>query len=521
MKHTFFILLIFTTISVSLKAQQKADSVCCCKDSVPCFSKNEKISILYNHQPAQDKLDIILDFRAKALGIPNNLKIKKGEFIRVKVVNYNPFLYKVNIDNRDSSAPQPNDAGFLGMFLSPDKFSSVAANLISTIGAPPKSILAAPSQTPTQAQIKSFKNNNVMSNGINDSDIISLLKQLLDTASIVETLLDNYVDDTKNKKIRIRQLRTNIEASFAEISKQFALLQKSYLSCGDLNPDDLNAKATTFETQLKSMQQETRNISSVIFDSSVLFKFDIAFFNSYINDKPWFKIKSTYIDSFYKIAGAELTGIDTSVSSKKINEMYAAFIKLGQNSTCFTSLPFYVGNDIKVFTINLKPVDDKSNLPSYQTSFSIPNYQAKIWGISGGIFVSGLYNEIYSNKRTTNDTTYNLVLDGQGKLQIGVNALAYTGWQLNSTKPNYVGVCFGAGMSIEAKPKPRVLLGASYISGEKNRVIFSAGITGGFVSRKSDAFLTTTNYAKPAENYQKDIMKPSAFFSINYSFLNK
>jgi hypothetical protein len=160
-------------------------------------------------------------------------------------------------------------------------------------------------------------------------------------------------------------------------------------------------------------------------------------------------------------------------------------------------------------------------LPAYQTSFAIPDYQYRVWGVSGGIFVSGLHNDIYSNRRKENDTTFNLVADKQGKLQVGVNALSYMAWQVQNNRPNYIGVSFGAGMSLESKLKPRVLLGISYITGEKNRINFSAGFVGGYVSVLSDAFSTTVNYAKPAENYQKDILKGNGFISINYSFLSK
>jgi hypothetical protein len=256
-------------------------------------------------------------------------------------------------------------------------------------------------------------------------------------------------------------------------------------------------------------------------DSATQFKFNLAEYVNYINSHAWYKIRYNFIDTFYKISNTELANIDTAISTKKINEMYAGLIKLTQNTICYTSLPIYISNDVKVFTVSLRPVDDKSNLPAYQTSFAIPDYQYRVWGVSGGIFVSGLHNDIYSNRRKENDTTFNLVADKQGKLQVGVNALSYMAWQVQNNRPNYIGVSFGAGMSLESKLKPRVLLGISYITGEKNRINFSAGFVGGYVSVLSDAFSTTVNYAKPAENYQKDILKGNGFISINYSFLSK
>ena len=88
-------------------------------------------------------------------------------------------------------------------------------------------------------------------------------------------------------------------------------------------------------------------------------------------------------------------------------------------------------------------------------------------------------------------------------------------------KADYVGLSFGAGISLESKPKPRILLGASYVTGEKNKFVISFGIVAGFVNELSAAFSTTAIYKDVAANYQKDVIRTSSFFSINYSFLNK
>lgn len=499
--------------------KNKPDTACCCKDTDPCF-KNDGF---YKTLPPDNTKDILLDFKAKALGIPKNLKIKKGDFIRVKVVNYNPLVYRVNVDNRDSSVTQPNDAGLLGMFLSPDKFSSAVAGLINIIGTPPKSVadkglVGSLGEFSTIMQTIDFGGDDNSRN----KKVLDSLKKVLDKESKkAEKILLIYLEDAKTKKTMIVDLRKDIENEFSKISKEYAELQKLYLDCNTLNEETIRAKATGFETSLKKFQAQTRALSSALYDSSHQFKFNLSPYSDGISASKLLTMEYSFVDTFYKIAAAEVNSIDTSVSAKKIDEMYAAFIKLTQNTSCYTSLPIYVGDDIKVLSISLKPVDDKSNLPSYQTSFSIPDYQPRIWGVSGGIFISGMHNDIYTNKRKANDTTFNLVSDKQSKLQVGVNALAYTAWKIMPASPNYLGVCFGAGMSLESKPKPRILLGASFIMGEKNRVSFSVGLTGGYVSTLSDAFSISTTYLTPAENYQKDVLKTSGFFSINYSFISK
>ena len=493
---------------------------CCCKDTAACFEKDGT----YIKQPANGSKDIILDFRARALGIPKAIMqkggIKKGDYIRVKVVNYNPFLYKVSVDNRDSSVSQPIDAGFLGMFLSPDKFSGAVAGLISTVGTAPPSVQP-PKINAAITEKVSYLNKNGFSprmpmvlKDINDNLLLVLSDQ-----DKVKINLEDYIKHTDSTKNEIIALRKKIEEKFYDITAEYANLQKLYLDCNSLTLSAIQAMADSYSTSLKSYLKEARDISYDIYDHSRQFKFTLAPYKTIIDSNATFKIKYNFVDTFFKIAALEVTALDTSVSSKKISEMYAAFMKLAQNTTCYTSLPIYISNDVKVLSISLKPVDDKSNLPAYQTSFAIPDYQYRIWGVSGGIYVCGLKNEIYTNKRIS-DTSFNLIAEKQNKIQIGVNALAYIGWRV-FPKSNYLGACFGAGMSLESKPKPRILFGASFITGEKNRVSFSAGLVAGYVNMLSGGFSTTIPYTKPAENYQRDFLKASGFLSINYSFLSK
>lgn len=485
---------------------------CCCKDTAACFENDER----YAKKPSDGNKDILLDFRAKKLGIPKGA-LKKGDYIRVKVINYNPLLYKVNVDNIDSSVTQPNDTGFLGMFLSPDKFSSAVANLIS-----PLTTVTAPKVAKNSTKGKApFKETKDQTESYQSENVDSTKNRKKGPDEIVTPLLNRYINYDTIKKREILQLRKDAELKLEELSKEFAELQSMYLDCSKLIDTVIRRKANSYQIEFKELLMRSRAISQQLSDTTTQFKFNLAEYTGFINNNPWFKIRYAFIDTFYKIATAELANIDTAISHKKITEMYAAFIKLTQNSNCYTSLPIYINSDVKVFNISLKPVDEKSNLPVYQTSFVIPDYQKRVWGISGGINLTGLHNEIYSNRQKENDTTYNLVKDKQGKVQLGVNALAYIGWQLKNSSPDYLGVSFGAGMSLESKPKPRVLLGISFIAGEKNRIGISAGFIGGFVSQLSDAFSTTVDYAKPAENYQKDIMKMSGFISINYSFLSK
>lgn len=161
-------------------------------------------------------------------------------------------------------------------------------------------------------------------------------------------------------------------------------------------------------------------------------------------------------------------------------------------------------------------------MPSYSTAFQLPWSQKNLWGVSGGIYISGLHSKGYSAEASiqNGDTLYTLIEDNPGKFEFGINALAYIGWRMNETNPWYLGGSFGTGLSIENKPKPRMFVGISALFGDNSRIVLSLGATIGYVQRLSSLY-EGKKQIPVTEKYMKDELKCNAFFSINYSFLNR
>ena len=516
MKRLLFFFLIFWIISTSTNAQNKDSLIvyrdtckkttaCCCEEFKSCFDGTKDITT----QPTED---FILDFKSKKLGFPANYKnIRKRSFVRVKVVNYNPYLYKVVVEGKDSSIVQPTDGGMLSFFLNPDKLTAIAAGILSLPDATPPSI---------NSSKVSSKNKQAFLKSKTLSESYQYTARTGDTTSKVQNIIQKAIANIDTDRNNILQLRKGVEEKVFEISRQILLQYKLYPECKDFDKDALASLASKYERELKTQVETNLEKNKSVYEEFKNYRFEIAPYYPFIQKNIEWKIRHDLIDSFYRMALSELASIDTAINYKKISELLIRFEKLAQNSSCYVSLPIYLFDDAKTITIELKPIGESSTLPPYQTSFAIPGYQNTVSGISAGVFVSGLHNNLYTNKQKVNDTTFNLVSDNVGKIQIGINALAYFATQIG-TKANYFGGCFGAGMSIENKPKPRILLGISYVSGEKNRFMISLGLAGGFVSTLSNAYSTDVQYLKAAANYQKDIIKSSAFISMNYSFLSK
>ncbi len=82
----------------SIDKKMNPDTGCCCNNdySIKCFSPLTHDSV--------NALTVLYDFKTKNIAfLKGNECLKRGDAIRIKVVNFNPFVYKVNIDNRDSS----------------------------------------------------------------------------------------------------------------------------------------------------------------------------------------------------------------------------------------------------------------------------------------------------------------------------------------------------------------------------------------------------------------------------------
>src|SRR5205085_2184804 len=147
-------------------------------------------------------------------------------------------------------------------------------------------------------------------------------------------------------------------------------------------------------------------------------------FSDLITGVPSLKVNNSYVKGFYQATDSVLAKIKEATSLKSLADMIAKLENLVLPPNCYTSLPIFIGNDIKNISIDLKSRADSLGLSDYSTSLTIPPFQQKIWGVSSGIFVTGLKNNSFGIKTFTQprtgggiDTLYNLVSDENGSMQ--------------------------------------------------------------------------------------------------------
>jgi hypothetical protein len=544
------LLLILLSLSVATfsqkdTTQQKAEKnkiECCCEVPPSCIPKDQRL----------ETKDIVIDFRSKDIGNPKDwYKIKKGDYVRIKATNYNPLFYKVVINSKDSSAPVPIDGGLLSFFLDPSNLGGIVANLVEKAG----DGVIPESQKPTfkdvvNSQIFGFEaggTGKVLKDVYHVEDcpkkplldkngkpVLGKDKQpvlITDTVACLNDIIKKQSILIESRQIEIKELSDKIEECVYKYVRKIAQTRKLSPDCDVFKHIASAKEITDIENSMKEFRKAILTQQEELKLELKVYEIAVAEYKAFIAKQQKISANDQIIRAFYKQADTTLTGYETKVGYKETAELIGKLEMLTNYSTCFISLPIYVSNDVKELSVAFQPWNDTLRLQPLSTTLIIPPLQRRIWGVSGGMFLSTLFNNTYNTRSFTQpasgggtDTLYSLVDDGNGKSQAGINALAYTAWKLRNSENaglNYLGVSFGAGMSLEAKPKPRILLGVSFINGEKNRLMISLGLIGGNVRRLSNVYNLTTNYTQLPGEVTKDVMQLGGFLSINYSFLSK
>ncbi len=476
---------------------------CCCNalpDGCPTVGSE------YGHNIST----ITVDFRARNNAIPI-CDFKRGMPVRVRVANYNPYLYKVTVDNKDSTVAPSGDVKLLSWFLDPSNLTAVSAGLSALNIVPP----SVSEETNMKYIEKTFWF------GVpNQQSKVKIKKALEDKRKKVKEVIENYRRKVPKLQNQITNLNTQIEDSLYEASKALDFLNDLTPGCEKFTALDSNI--SKLERVFKILREEVAQNRIAIDTTSRNYIIEFLEAEDAASTEPSYKAGDSLIRKFYSEATLLLRKMDSTLSYAELHKITSQLSSLKSLLTCYTSLPIYFTSDIKKFTIALTPWKDSTRLPSYITQFDLPWRKNWIYGASAGLYVSGLHNKGYSNRRNGGADTgrFMLVSDNPGGgLELGINGLAYAAWRIHESF--FTGISIGAGMSIESKPKPRAFIGIPFIFGENNRVIVSVGCAAGYVQRLSSSYSTAVSYTGPQSGYMKDYLKANAFLSVHYGFLNK
>jgi hypothetical protein len=233
--------------------------------------------------------------------------------------------------------------------------------------------------------------------------------------------------------------------------------------------------------------------------------------------------KDSLIQAFYRTALSTIGTLDSGLAAQPVIALRQAADHMKDVTPCYTSGPIFLQDNSRIVTIGVNPWNDSLKLPHYPPiSFEVPWTQRTVFGVSGGLYWAGLHSEQYSIV-TIDSTHHSITKNKTGIGEVGIDALAYFGFQKFSTNQkdySYFGASCGAGLSLESSPKPRGLLGLSYINGRTNRIIITVGVIGGFTNQLSEVYQLNSNVTAMPAGITKSEFRGSLFLSFNYSFLN-
>lgn len=197
----------------------------------------------------------------------------------------------------------------------------------------------------------------------------------------------------------------------------------------------------------------------------------------------------------------------------------------------FISLPYSVNGDLVKLDIKIEPLEPTKNPQPYNTIINLPNKRSTFWGFSTGVYMSGLGKKAESWSWKTNiqqsssnppkyDTlNYSLTKEENGKTEIGISALLHVGCFIKKLPEVGIQFAFGPGLSMESKPKPRILIGAGLIIGKRNQLMITGGWIGGPVKVLSSAYDPAKVYPSAPNDITKDRFNKAGFVSLSYSIL--
>jgi hypothetical protein len=495
-------------------AQQSLPCGCCCtgENSIACYSDK--------YETYKIPKEVIFDFKTKLMAFPKGSQcLRRGDAIRIKVVNFNPFLYQVSINGSDSNYSAVIDNNnLLSAFTSLSNISSIVGGLASVSG-------SSPGGGSTGGAVNTTY---MLTTGGKTTDTSKPETKAYMFQPALENLFKRHIVMIGTFSSRFRILRSTINNTLYEWDRRFRSQRYLYPTCQEF--EQLASSGQEISDEFKKVQDTVNTLYTDIGNSQRDYLNALAAYSDAIR-KPNLnqgdnRFRDSLIRTYYNNAANNINICDSLLSYKILTVVEETIDRMKDVQPCYTSTPIILQGDSKLVTLTFSPWSDSLKLPVYPaTSFELPWAQQIIWGVSGGIYgasLSGTNYAVQPNYSST-DTTYTILKDKGGSGEFGIDALAYVAWHLHPDQfeyYNYLGVAFGAALSIEASPKPRVLLGVSFETGRTNRLLLTMGGLAGYTQTISSAYQPGTVYSFQPAGYTTNTIKEGFFLSVNYSFIN-
>lgn len=455
--------------------------------------------------------------------LPN--KLKRNDWVQIRVCNVNPYVYKVVIAERDSTTPAGTPSPILTGFFNTDNLIKVAANIAGAVSSGAATAALAATTHPLASNKASQK-----------SSAEARRRALQQCYDQQQAMADETISYTQN----ITNLKANVLKRLNEYADPLRLKQmwrinvaqepaKHWLNARHVS--DLTQVDAGFESHFDQAKSYQQNFSSAY---SAYRQKATECLVQFPSDK-----KLRAVDSLIKLFEQEQRPVLTDFAPKlyeKLSLLKDQLINLNNETFSFTSAPLQMTQPMKNVKVTFEPVGTaNAGLSSYALTIPLRYRNQPFVGFSSGFFYSGLTGNPYvvrdsvalltRSQQTRPDSAahyYRFSPENRGTGEWGVAALVHYGKNICSSEQFHWHVSAGVGLTIHSKPQPRGLLGGGLAFGLDNKLVLTGGLVFGSVETLSDAYVTDKNrilYASPSQ-FTQSKLKANGFVSLTYNFLN-
>lgn len=499
MKHSYLPLVLFTTFSLLLGA-------------------------------ATTQAQVTLDFSTKK--ITQTGSFRRGDDYQVVIDNINPLLYKISIAARDTSTAvglTPPTFGSLGL-TELSTLASAIGSLGGVVAAPggaanslfkagPGPGYAAPDLADPAEYVRRF----------DEADYPATFARLVrkdfgpsptarQTEIIAALLVLSYQMKLQDYQAQLVDQKNTVEKLLAAANTyttEALYADGPGTGLTKTKLQQLNTDITTVRNAMIATEQRAlRAFQNYTLLSS---RYAALFATKLKSDDEKLKLIQQELAKTFEAAKATVSAENV----RKINE--ALVVILNNASRTYTSLPIQFTKDQSQLKISIVPRDEKSMLQAYSTTLLFPLNTTNFWGVSSGLYASGLHNEAFSVRTlldSEQDTIpqYGLVQEKPGKAEFGVSAMVRYGWH-KPTWPVGFQLGFGPGVVITDKIRPRMMAGIGPVFGQNHKLLVDVGLVAGYVDRRSTAYAQDGPYFAKPEQVTVPQLKVNGYFALHYLFL--
>jgi hypothetical protein len=440
--------------------------------------------------------DIVIDLNNRnEICLPTNLK--RGDFYRVVLKNFNKNAYNVSVNSSNIDTLKPIDI---------PNFSSISIdNLIKLTGAFNYSSKVN-SKLIDEVENISFNKNTFES----EVNILSVNNKIIEDRMLIR------IEAYKRLTEELLKIKYKIDVSKDEF---FNYKNDKIYGSRLGNENDV-------EKIINDLKNYRREIDSLLNNFIEQYKEFEKIVNEITPTPTSTSEAGKNIDNFKKLHQETLSKANElrdSLSAEKIDALVTMIIHL-TDDRCYYSFPIQFTKDQSELKIELTPKNDKipfqkEVIGPYTFPMEFPTY----WSVGSSFYAGfGLENDRYSVVSTTeNDvTTHRVIKEDTDNMELGFSAIVRYGKKLELEGLKNVGFhfSFGPGISIEKNPRPRFLLGAGLSVGDKHNLTFDAGLIAGYIDQKSNIVDENAIFTVEPTNLTVTRLKTGGFFSIGYFF---